>query len=177
LVQFAPQKLVGFTKVKLDAGQSERVTVRVSGRELSYWSTAAQRWVLAGGDRKVYVGASSRDIRLQGRARLREIRPGRETRSLHLSTDEKARASTDGDANTEEVAPGTPTLTVNGGSVSARHVAGKLVTVTADAPPPGQKFSGWSGDTQILVNPSLATTTATMPSIDVTITATYEPRQ
>jgi beta-glucosidase len=74
LVQFAPQKLVGFTKVKLDGGQSERVTVRVSGRELSCWSTAAQRWVLAGGDRKVYVGASSRDIRLQGRARLREIR-------------------------------------------------------------------------------------------------------
>jgi beta-glucosidase len=42
----------------------------VSRRELSYWSTAAQRWVLAGGDRKVDVGASSRDIRLHGRGRV-----------------------------------------------------------------------------------------------------------
>jgi beta-glucosidase len=69
LVQFAPQKLVGFKRVELDAGDGERVSVRVSQRELSYWSTAAQRWVLAGGDRNVYVGASSRDIRLHGRAR------------------------------------------------------------------------------------------------------------
>jgi hypothetical protein len=48
-----------------------------------------------------------------------------------------------------------------------------LVTVTADAPPPGQEFAGWSDDTQILANPSEPTTTATMPSIDVTITATF----
>ena len=68
LVQFAPQKLVGFKRIELDAGQSERVTVRVSSLELSYWSTGAQDWILAAGDRKVYVGGSSRDIRLHGRA-------------------------------------------------------------------------------------------------------------
>jgi hypothetical protein len=45
--------------------------------------------------------------------------------------------------------------------------------VTADKPPAGKQFARWSGDTEILVNPSLPTTTATMPSIDVTITATY----
>jgi hypothetical protein len=65
------------------------------------------------------------------------------------------------------------TLTVNDGSGSGPHVAGEQVIVTADPPPPGQKFAGWSGDTQILANPSLSTTTATMPSIDVTISATY----
>jgi Divergent InlB B-repeat domain len=64
-------------------------------------------------------------------------------------------------------------LTVNDGSGSGQHVAGTLVTVIADAPPPGQEFAGWSGDTQILANPFERTTTATMPSIDVTITATY----
>jgi beta-glucosidase len=69
-VQFAPKKLAGFEHVELDAGQSERVSVHVSRRELSYWSTAAQRWVLAGGDRKVDVGASSRDIRLHGQGRV-----------------------------------------------------------------------------------------------------------
>jgi hypothetical protein len=41
--------------------------------------------------------------------------------------------------------------------------------VTADPPPPEKEFVGWSGDTQILANPSEATTTATMTSMDVTI--------
>jgi hypothetical protein len=48
-----------------------------------------------------------------------------------------------------------------------------MVTVTADAPPAGQQFAGWTGDIQILANPAVPTTTATMPSIEVTITATY----
>ena len=50
---------------------------------------------------------------------------------------------------------------------------GTMVKVTADTPPPGKKFAGWTGDSQILANPSEPTTTATMPSIEVTITATY----
>ena len=73
----------------------------------------------------------------------------------------------------EARAPGTYTLKVNKGGGSGRHVAGTLIKVTADKPPAGKTFGRWSGDTQILVNPSLPTTTATMPSIDVTITATY----
>ncbi len=48
-----------------------------------------------------------------------------------------------------------------------------MVKVTADTPVPGKKFAGWSGDIQILANTSEPTTTATMPSIEVTITATY----
>jgi cytochrome c peroxidase len=63
-----------------------------------------------------------------------------------------------------------PTLTVDNGRRSGQ---GKVVTVTADPPPPGKKFAGWSGDIQILANPSLSTTTATIPSIDVTVSATY----
>jgi beta-glucosidase len=70
MTQFAQQKLVGFARVGLDAGESERVSIHVSRRELSYWSSAAQRWLLASGERDIHVGASSRDIRLQGRARL-----------------------------------------------------------------------------------------------------------
>jgi hypothetical protein len=77
----------------------------------------------------------------------------------------------------EAPAPGAHTLKVNKGGGSGHHVAGTVVKVTADKPPAGKKFARWSGDTQILVNPSLPTTTATMPSIDVTITATYEPQQ
>jgi beta-glucosidase len=70
-VQFALKKLAGFQRVELGAGQSERVTVHVSRRELSYWSTAQQRWVVPGGERAVYVGASSRDLRLQGKVAIR----------------------------------------------------------------------------------------------------------
>ena len=76
-------------------------------------------------------------------------------------------------ARTEALAPGTHTLKVNKGRGSGRHVAGDMVTVTADAPPRGKKFAGWSGDIQVLANPSISPTTATMPSIDVTVSATY----
>ena len=87
-------------------------------------------------------------------------------------------------ALTQTTAAGSPTLTVNDGSGSGTltvndgsgdggYEAGATVTVTADPPAPGKEFTGWSGDTQILANPSEETTTATMPSIDVTITATY----
>jgi cytochrome c peroxidase len=66
-----------------------------------------------------------------------------------------------------------PTLTVNNGRSSGQPVAGQVVTVTADPPPAGQKFGGWSGDTEILANPSERTTKATMPSKDVMVSATY----
>jgi beta-glucosidase len=69
-VQFALQKLAGFKRVQLNAGEGESVSVHVSRRELSYWSTAAQNWVLAGGKRDISIGASSRDIRLHGSARV-----------------------------------------------------------------------------------------------------------
>jgi Divergent InlB B-repeat domain len=59
------------------------------------------------------------------------------------------------------------------GRGSGSRVAGASVTVTADAPPAGQKFAGWTGDIQILANPFLSTTMATMPSIDVTVSATF----
>jgi hypothetical protein len=63
-------------------------------------------------------------------------------------------------------------LTVNNGTASGDE-PGTLVIVTADAAPPGTHFVGWSGDVTILANPSLSTTTATIPFMPVTITATY----
>jgi Divergent InlB B-repeat domain len=74
---------------------------------------------------------------------------------------------------TQALAPGTHTLTVENGRGSGRYEAGDLVTVTADAPPPGKKFVGWSGDTQILANPFISPTKATAVSKDVKIKATY----
>jgi Divergent InlB B-repeat domain/FG-GAP repeat len=65
-------------------------------------------------------------------------------------------------------------LTVERGEPSGDYAPGTQVTVTADPAPAGQRFAGWTGDVVILANPLLSKTTATMPSMAVTITATYE---
>ncbi|MBO0510381.1 glycoside hydrolase family 3 protein [Streptomyces beijiangensis] len=65
-VEMAVKSLAGFERVELDPGESRRVTARISERQLSYWDTVRGRWVRARGERPVYVGASSRDIRLTG---------------------------------------------------------------------------------------------------------------
>ena len=70
-------------------------------------------------------------------------------------------------------APETHVLDVFSGTGSGAYPAGTIVNVSADPPPAGQDFAGWSGDISILSNPFLTTTTALMPSIDVSITATY----
>ena len=62
--QFAVRALAQFDRVTLPAGAAKAVTLHVEPRRLQYWSTAANKWERAGG-RTVYVGASSRDIRLQ----------------------------------------------------------------------------------------------------------------
>ncbi len=67
----------------------------------------------------------------------------------------------------------TSSLTVENGIPSGNYAAGTLVTVSADAPEAGAQFAGWTGDVEILANPSLPTTTATIPFMAVKITATY----
>ena len=92
---------------------------------------------------------------------------------VQAHTHAKDLLSTNENTRMEAPAPGAHALTVNDGRGSGHHVAGASVTVTADAPPAGQRFAGWSGDIQILANPFLSTTMATMPSMDVTVNATF----
>lgn len=68
-IDFAVKQLAGFTRVVLRPGQATRVAVRIDRRDLSYWSVAKHDWVLASGRREIFVGASSRDLRLHGQAR------------------------------------------------------------------------------------------------------------
>jgi beta-glucosidase len=65
-VPMAPRSLVGFRRIELAPGRAASVTFHVDPRQLSYWSTDAHGWAIAPGSRRVFVGASSRDIRLQG---------------------------------------------------------------------------------------------------------------
>jgi List-Bact-rpt repeat protein len=71
------------------------------------------------------------------------------------------------------VPPGSYVLDVASGSGDGIYPTGRRVKVSADAPPAGQKFAGWTGDITILSNPFLPTTTAIIPSMDVSLSATY----
>ena len=62
--QFAVRALASFNRVRLDARQSQTVTLHVPWRSLEYWSTASHRWMLAEGQCTIYAGASSRDLSL-----------------------------------------------------------------------------------------------------------------
>lgn len=66
-----PRQLKGFQKVVLKAGTSAHVRFTVDARALSYWDVASHGWKVAPGVYKVFVGSSSRDIRLEGSARIR----------------------------------------------------------------------------------------------------------
>ena len=63
-VQFPVRALVAFDRVHLGAGEAKTVTLHVQPRQLQYWSTADTKWVTATGKRKLSVGTSSRDLRL-----------------------------------------------------------------------------------------------------------------
>jgi beta-glucosidase len=58
-----PLRLVGWRKIDLKPGESREVTITVSPRQQSIWSGDANGWKFIPGSR-VFVGASSRDIRL-----------------------------------------------------------------------------------------------------------------
>jgi beta-glucosidase len=64
-VQFAVRALVAFDRIHLNSGETKAFTLHVSSRSLEYWSTEANQWVRTVGPRKLYVGASSRDLRLE----------------------------------------------------------------------------------------------------------------
>ena len=55
--------LRGFEKVLLQPGESQQVSFPIMRRDLSYWSTQQQEWIISEGDVAIYAGYSSRDIR------------------------------------------------------------------------------------------------------------------
>jgi len=61
-----PKSLAGFQRVRLAPGRAAIVTIPIGERQLSHWSVATHAWVASRGVRPIYIGASSRDIRLTG---------------------------------------------------------------------------------------------------------------
>ncbi|TQM36489.1 glycoside hydrolase family 3 C-terminal domain-containing protein [Pseudonocardia cypriaca] len=58
------RELRAFAKVALEPGESRRVALTLTRRDLSYFDPRQRRWVVEAGEYAVAVGASSRDLRL-----------------------------------------------------------------------------------------------------------------
>jgi len=65
-----PKQLKGFQKLQLQPGQSGHVHLTLDQRAFSYWDVSTHSWQIAPGTYQLYIGSSSRDIRLQGQVTL-----------------------------------------------------------------------------------------------------------
>jgi len=64
-------------------------------------------------------------------------------------------------------------LTVNSGTGDGTYEASTVVNITADTAASGYTFNEWTGDTSGIADVEATSTTVTMPSADVEITASY----
>lgn len=61
-----PKELKGFTKVSLAPGESKNVSITLPADAFAYWNPESKAWTTEKGKHGILVGASSRDIRLNG---------------------------------------------------------------------------------------------------------------
>lgn len=66
----AEQELAGFAKVALQPGETRELSVTLEPRAFSYYNINERGWCAEGGAYDIRIGASSRDIRLQGKVSL-----------------------------------------------------------------------------------------------------------
>ena len=63
--QEPPKRLVGWSKVKLNAGEQRTVTVEIDPKYLSIFDVQKEGWMLVPGDYTILVGGSSQDLPLK----------------------------------------------------------------------------------------------------------------
>jgi beta-glucosidase len=63
----ALKELKGYKKVFLQPGETRHVTIELNDRSLAYFDVASKHWVIDADTFNVSLGASSQDIRLQGK--------------------------------------------------------------------------------------------------------------
>ncbi len=59
------KELKGFKKVELEPGQSDTVSIKLCKKAFSFWNPETEDWFAESGQFKIFVGTSSRDIRLE----------------------------------------------------------------------------------------------------------------
>ncbi len=62
-----PKELRNFAKIELQAGETKEVTMSVTVQDLSFYDEKTSSYKLEEGEFNVYIGSSSRDIRLEDR--------------------------------------------------------------------------------------------------------------
>jgi beta-glucosidase len=66
-----PKRLVGFSKVKLEAGEKKAVTVEIDPKYLSIFDVKKDGWTLVPGDYTILVGGSSQELPLKAAVSLK----------------------------------------------------------------------------------------------------------
>jgi beta-glucosidase len=66
------RQLRGFEKVPVRPGETRTVTFSLTRRDLSVWDIVTQQWRLQSGTYNIWVGASSRDLRLDGTLQIEQ---------------------------------------------------------------------------------------------------------
>ena len=67
-----PKELKGFSKVSLQPGETQRVTVELDQRSFAYYDVNSRDWEVTPGTFEVLVGRSSKDIVLRSKLRYTE---------------------------------------------------------------------------------------------------------
>jgi beta-glucosidase len=60
-----PKQLRGFTVVHLKPAQESAVSISLTENDVSVWNQTSRSWVVVSGEYGIYVGSSSRDIKLK----------------------------------------------------------------------------------------------------------------
>src|SRR5262249_47817757 len=66
------KELKGFRKVFLKAGEKQTVSIPLERNAFAFYDPEKHGWAAEKGDFKILIGASSRDIRLQGNTSLKQ---------------------------------------------------------------------------------------------------------
>lgn len=69
------KELKAFEKVFLEAGESRRVEAKIPIRELGYYNPMLHDWVVENDTYRIFIGASSQDIRLEREIRIQGEMP------------------------------------------------------------------------------------------------------
>ena len=62
-----PKRLVGWSKVHLETGESTDVSMRIDSRFLSIYNESTDAWDLVPGTYSIMVGGSSQELSLTGK--------------------------------------------------------------------------------------------------------------
>jgi beta-glucosidase len=138
-----PKQLRGFDKLQLSPGASGTVTFDLVRRDLSYWNVVEQAWVVPSGTFSVYVGSSSRNIRLTGSISSSGGSSGSSTTSSTTST--TTSTSTSSSTTKTSSTSQSTTLTTTTTTTTTTRTTTTTSTTTSSATGPAQTEYGQCG--------------------------------